>query len=265
MRKAALASVVAFGHRHGGRSAQIVALWLALVLAATACAQSASPAQGTTAASASPSTGLQPAPASAVQVVGREVLSRPPELPLRMNVGHLMQPPGARATHTHENAFIYLVSGVTRLEINGTPTDLTPGQAAFIPASVLHTHANPGTTPNDWYFLSFTPAAAPLPPPPIKIEYKTPDVATMPSGATLLVLRRLDLPPQTSFSVPGHALQLSYQLTGDVLLHQADGSTRPSKAGDGDFFVGPTPNVTRIDNLGTTSATILVMTLDLPG
>jgi uncharacterized cupin superfamily protein len=55
-----------------------------------------------------------------------------------------------------------LVDGQQRLTIEGGPAiDIRPGEAVFQP-SVTHVHANPGSTPNDWYFVAVWPAEARL-------------------------------------------------------------------------------------------------------
>src|SRR5438445_1409214 len=133
------------------------------LLIATACGGSAAPAAssgpptaaGTTAAS--PSAGTKPTDSfggSSVKLADGS-LSALPTLPLYINVLDVPQQPNAPLQHAHIAGFVYALNGVHRLAIQGGDTkDLSPGAAAFTPQDAVHTHSNPGTTANEWYFVA---------------------------------------------------------------------------------------------------------------
>jgi len=77
-----------------------------------------------------------------------------PTSPLFINVLDVPQPPASPIQHAHIAGFVYAANGVHQLTIQGSAaTDVKPGAAAFVPGNVAHTHANPGTTANEWYFM----------------------------------------------------------------------------------------------------------------
>jgi len=78
-----------------------------------------------------------------------------PALPLYVNVLDVPQQPAASTQHAHIAGFVFVASGIHRLVIqNGETKDSQPGQAVFVGQDVVHTHANPGTAPNEWYFIA---------------------------------------------------------------------------------------------------------------
>jgi quercetin dioxygenase-like cupin family protein len=135
------------------RSALVFALAAAFV--ASGC--------GGAAPAASPSPTLKPA--DAVGFVSTKLADGPlaalPTLPLYVNVLDVPQQPASPLQHAHLAGFVYAVSGVHRLEIQGGETkDLKSGEAAFVPQDVIHTHSNPGTTPSEWYFMALRNTSA---------------------------------------------------------------------------------------------------------
>ena len=55
--------------------------------------------------------------------------------------------PGEKVTehyHPYSEEFMYMVRGVLVVELDGTPHELKPGQALFIPKETRHRLLNPG-------------------------------------------------------------------------------------------------------------------------
>jgi len=131
-----------------------------VVMVASACGGTAAPSPSS-ALAASPT----PKPQDPVGFVSTKLGDGPlealPTLPLFINVLDVPQPPASPIQHAHIAGFVYAVSGVHQLTIQGAAAqDLKPGEAGFVPGNVLHTHANPGTTPSEWYFLGLRNTAA---------------------------------------------------------------------------------------------------------
>ena len=84
-----------------------------------------------------------------------------PQLPtgqLFVTLVHVPQQPNAPITHAHIAGFVYTLSGTSQLEIQGGETsDIKAGEAGFVGVGVVHTHANPGPSANDWYFIGLRP------------------------------------------------------------------------------------------------------------
>ena len=85
-----------------------------------------------------------------------------PELPstgqLFVTVLHVPQQPNAPITHAHIAGFVYTLSGTSQLAIQGGETsDIKAGEAGFVEVGIVHTHANPGPSANDWYFIGLRP------------------------------------------------------------------------------------------------------------
>ena len=136
------------------RRAMAFAFGLAVV--ASACGGTAAPSP-----SASPAAGASgtPKPQDAVGFVSTKLGDGPldalPAVPVFINVLDVPQPPASPIQHAHIAGFVYTVSGAHQLSVEGSAAkELKAGEAAFVPGNVLHTHANPGTTPSEWYFLA---------------------------------------------------------------------------------------------------------------
>jgi quercetin dioxygenase-like cupin family protein len=126
-----------------------IAFAFVLGILISACGTAATPAS-------SPS--ASPKPQDAVGFVSTKLSEGPldalPTLPLFINVLDVPQPPASPITHAHIAGFVYGVTGIHQLTITGSAAkDVKPGEAAFVPTNVGHTHANPGTTPSQWYFM----------------------------------------------------------------------------------------------------------------
>lgn len=126
---------------------------------AASTAKSASPTVAAVAsASASATASAAAKPQDAVGFVSAKLADGPldalPTLPLFINVLDVPQPPASPIQHAHIAGFVYAVNGVHQLTIQESPAkDIKPGEAAFVPGNTAHTHANPGSTPSQWYFM----------------------------------------------------------------------------------------------------------------
>jgi quercetin dioxygenase-like cupin family protein len=137
---------------------------LAVMLTGAACGGSAapspSPSRGSPSPAAqSPSAAATPRAADAVGFASTKLADGPlpviPALPLYINVLDVPQQPAASLQHAHLAGFVYSVAGVHRLVVQGgETTDSQPGQGVFVAQDVVHTHANPGTAPTQWYFFA---------------------------------------------------------------------------------------------------------------
>ncbi len=140
----------------------------AVLLTTAACGGSAARSPSPAAPSPSPaapspspaaSVAATPKAADAVGQVSVKLADGPlpvlPPLPLYVNVLDVPQPPAASTQHAHLAGFVYAVAGVHRYVLQGgATTDSQPGQAVFVAQDAVHTHSNPGTTPNQWYFIA---------------------------------------------------------------------------------------------------------------
>jgi quercetin dioxygenase-like cupin family protein len=107
-----------------------------------------------------------------------------PTLPLYVNVLDVPQQPASPLQHAHLAGFVYAVNGVHRLEIQGGATkDVNSGEGAFVPADVVHTHSNPGTTPSKWYFIALRNTNARTAAPTFPGQTTLYESADLPAGA----------------------------------------------------------------------------------
>jgi quercetin dioxygenase-like cupin family protein len=106
-----------------------------------------------------------------------------PTGPLHIEVVSLQQEPGRTVEHAHVGGFVFALSGVHRLTVPGVATrDLSPGEAAFVPQDAVHTHANPGTSPDQWYYVAIRNTAEGSTSPGPNVVYESPDLPTFPAG-----------------------------------------------------------------------------------
>src|SRR3989442_13675255 len=153
----------------GLRMFRISTAWvcaLAALVIGAACGGTAAPSpspatRSPSPAAASPSVSASATPkaADAVGFVSTKLADGPlpvlPAIPLYINVLDVPQPPAASTQHAHLAGFVYAVAGVHRYALQGgATTDSQPGQAVFVAQDAVHTHSNPGTTPNQWYFIA---------------------------------------------------------------------------------------------------------------
>jgi quercetin dioxygenase-like cupin family protein len=156
------------------------------------------------------------------------------------------QAAGAPITHAHIAGFVYTYVGAHRLAIEGGETkDLKVGEAAFVPANVAHTHSNPGTSANGWYFVSIRPNTARTASPTFpgqKEAFATPDLAALPAGAYTLGLRHVTVQPNGRTAAHKHGgMETILVLEGAVELRVQGAPAKTLQKGDGMSMEADTP------------------------
>jgi quercetin dioxygenase-like cupin family protein len=110
-----------------------------------------------------------------------------PPAPQFMDAVQVPQPGGNTITHAHVAGFVYVTDCTQILAFqNGPRLILKTGNAAFIGTNVPHSHINPGTTTNQWLFLSLRPTTERNEPPLFpnqKTLFASPDIRTLSAGA----------------------------------------------------------------------------------
>ena len=200
----------------------------------------ATPASPTVAVAASPT----PKPQDAVGFVSAKLADGPldtlPTSPLFINVLDVPQPPASPIQHAHIAGFVYAVTGVHQLTLQDSPPkDVKPGEAAFVPGNVAHTHANPGTTPNEWYFMGLrntgARTGAPLFPGQVTV-YETPDlpVNAFPPGKYVEQLNVVTLEKGGRTAAHKHAgVEVIVVLDGTISLRVAGQAPQTLTKGKG--------------------------------
>jgi quercetin dioxygenase-like cupin family protein len=163
-------------------------------------------------------------------------------------------------THAHIAGFVYTYEGTHRLAIQGGETkDLKASEAAFVPADVGHTHSNPGTSVNRWYFISIRPNTARTAPatfPGQKEAFATADLPAFPAGAYALALRFVTIQPNGRTSARKHGgLMTLLVLDGSVEIRSQGTSAKTLQKGEGTSIQADTP--TQIWNKSPTPAKYL--------
>lgn len=157
---------------------------------------------------------------------------------LYANVIDLPQDGGGAITHAHVAGFVYAIAGIHSMPVDGGATvTLNPGEAGFIGAGVKHSHVNPGTATNDWYFISIRPTAARTAPnivPGQKVLFATDDLAAFPAGAYAQQLDRVAIAAGGRGAPRMHGgIELDYVLSGSLSVHGEVGKTVSVSAGQG--------------------------------
>jgi quercetin dioxygenase-like cupin family protein len=157
------------------------------------------------------------------------------------------QPAGGKVPSSqHVPGFVVMLDGVQELQVEGqAPIELHPGQAAFV-RSTYHTHLNPGTERNRWYFAAIWPTSfrsVPLIDRTAHIAYETSDLPAqaLPPNASTQVLRLVTLEP--GGRTRAHAfggLAVLYVLEGEVSEH-GRGTNQTLAAGSGTYVTPGSP------------------------
>jgi quercetin dioxygenase-like cupin family protein len=166
------------------------------------------------------------------------------------------QAAGNSLTHEHVAGFVYVVDGTHIMAIKGGQTQtLNAGEAGFVGAHVIHTHTNPGSTTNHWYFISIRPNTARTAPPTFpnqKVLYATPDLPTLTSGSYCQTLRLAVAQPGGRSAAHMHSgLEVVFVLTGSFQLHTAGHPPVTVSQGQGAYILPNTP--LQLINLGGVS------------
>lgn len=192
-------------------------LWtVALILLVCAC--------GTTSQSTPVPTNSAKAQGSSEQTLATGHLTALPKCTLYINLTDVPQAAGNKITHKHVAGFVYVVVGTQTLTfVGGDTLTLKAGEAGFTGAGIVHSHINPDSIANEWYFLGVRPTTArTLPPfaPGVKTLYATSDLPSLPSGAYDETLRLITLQP--SGRGPAHkdsGVEMLFVLAGSLSVH----------------------------------------------
>ena len=201
-----------------------------LALVSAACGRSSkSTAPPPTTETSGPTTTVND-PAMAQGLTARELAKGQLDtLPAEILYGAVLeipQAPGVSNTisHKHPAGFVYMVAGSQDLAIQGsTTTYLNPGDAAFLPPDVVHSHINPGNAANDWYSISLRPTSARTAPPTFpgqKVVFATPDLAPLGPGPYGETLRLAEIQPGGRIDAHKHSgPETAFVLDGQVSVH----------------------------------------------
>ncbi|GAC1512184.1 MAG: hypothetical protein NVS2B12_29270 [Ktedonobacteraceae bacterium] len=165
---------------------------------------------------------------------------------LYASIVEVPQPGGTTISHAHAAGFVYAVDGTHSLAFKGGPTvTLTPGQASFVEADTVHSHINPGSSTNRWYFISIRPNTARNAPPLFpnqRVIYATPDLPPSPSGTyceSLILSTHQPNGGRTAAHIHS-GLEVNLVLDGTIKTVLA-GQTLLLKAGQGMYHLANTP------------------------
>jgi quercetin dioxygenase-like cupin family protein len=201
----------------------------AVMTVAAACGGSAAPAPPTPAPSAPPTV--------TSSILASGPLASIPAGALFVNYLDLPQAAGGVIKHAHLPGFVYAVSGTAEMDADGAaPAMIQPGSAAFIGAGVMHSHINPATSGNDWWFVALRPATS-RPLATIvagqKELYTTPDLTTIATGSYTETLTDSRLAAKGIDRQSGQAIRVLYVVEGDVTVSGDAGMVSTASAGQG--------------------------------
>jgi quercetin dioxygenase-like cupin family protein len=224
----------------------------------------------TPSASTSPTTAASTAKAEGATTdsLGDGKIAALPAGVLYVNYLDVPQAAGAPITHAHIAGFVYTHLGAHRLAIEaGETKDLKAGEAAFVPANVGHTHSNPGTSANGWYFIGIRPNTGRTAPPTFpgqKETFATPDLAALPAGAYSLGLRFVTIQPNGRTAAHKHGgMETILVLDGSVEVRVQGRTMKTLQKGEGASIEADTP--LQISNKGTVPAKFLAFFVTADG
>jgi redox-sensitive bicupin YhaK (pirin superfamily) len=222
----------------------------------SACGGAAAPApQATSNPTASP------APVAASILASGRIESIPAG-PLFVNYMDLPQAAGGSIKHAHIAGFIYSVQGTHEMDVDGAgPLMIPAGKAAFIGATVMHVHANPGATANDWLFIGLRPASSrPLGiiVPGQKELYTTADLTQITPGAYTETLIDSRLTANGVDKQTGSSLRVLYLVDGTLTVSGDAAMTGTVSAGQGTYAL---PGSNLVLTAGTAGAHYLTFML----
>ena len=238
------------------RSRRIGPILAPVLILAAACGGSAATAPSPPAATSSP------APSVSATLLASGPLESIPPGALFVDYLDLPQTAGGVIKHAHLPGFVYGVSGTAEMDLDGfAPSLIQPGSAAFIGAGVMHSHVNPGTAGNDWWFVALRPAAS-RPLPTIvagqKELYTTPDLTAIAPGAYTETLTDSRLPANGIDRQAGPSIRVLYVLEGQVAISGDAAMTGSASAGQGLYSL---PGASLVLTAGPSGARYLTFTM----
>jgi hypothetical protein len=228
---------------------------VALVLTAV-CGGAASPAP-----QATPIATATPAPVTATVLASGRIESIPAGS-LFVNYMDLPQAAGGSIKHAHIAGFVYSVQGTHEMDVEGAgPLMIPSGKAAFIGATVMHVHANPGATANDWLFIGLRPTSSrPLGVivPGQKELYTTADLTQITPGSYTETLSDSRLTANGIDRQTGPSLRVLFLIDGTLTVSGDAAMTGTLSAGQGAYSL---PGANLVLTAGTAGAHYLTFTL----
>jgi quercetin dioxygenase-like cupin family protein len=230
---------------------------LATVLAvAAACGGATSPAPS----SAPVVVTAPPSVTSTVLASGR--LESIPAGALFVNYMDLPQAAGGVIKHQHIAGFVYTVQGTHQMDVDGASSVMIqPGKAAFIGATVMHGHVNPGAAANDWWFIGLRPAAS-RPLATIvtgqKELYTTGDLTQIAAGSYTETLADSRLPATGIDRQAGSSLRVLFVIDGSLTVSGDAAMAGTVSAGQGAYSL---PGANLVLTAGPAGGHYLMFTL----
>ncbi len=232
---------------------------VAALVFATACGGGAAPATQATPIATPNAT---PAPALATtNVLASGRLESIPTGALFVNFMDLPQAAAGSIKHQHIAGFVYAVQGTHEMDVDGVaPLLIQPGTAAFIGATIMHSHINPGTSANDWWFIGLRPAASrPLTILPGQKElYTTGDLTQITPGAYTETLSDSRLTGNGVDRLGGTSLRVLLVIEGALTVSGDAGMTGTISVGQGAYSL---PGANLVLTAGTAGARYLTFIL----
>jgi len=236
---------------------RMASILVAVLAVAAACGGS-----GSQAPSSAPAlvTAAPPSVTSSVLASGR--LDSIPAGALFINYMDLPQAAGGVIKHQHIAGFVYTVLGTHQMDVDGAASVMIqPGKAAFIGATVMHGHVNPGTAANDWWFIGLRPAASrPLATivPGQKELYTTADLTQIAAGPYTETLTDSRLPATGIDRQSGSSLRVLFVIDGSLTVSGDAAMTGTVSAGQGAYSL---PGANLVLTAGPAGGHYLMFTL----
>lgn len=240
---------------------RMVPIVVAVLAVAAACGGSASPAPSSAPAIV---TAAPPSVTPSILASGR--LDSIPAGALFVNYVDLPQAAGGSIKHQHIAGFVYTVQGTHQMDVDGAASVMIqPGKAAFIGATVMHGHVNPGTAANDWWFIGLRPAGSrPLATivPGQKELYTTGDLTQIAPGSYTEALSDNRLASNGVDRQAGPSLRVLFVIDGSLTVSGDAGMTGTVSAGQGAYSL---PGANLVLTAGPAGAHYLMFTLTPAG
>lgn len=236
---------------------RIVPIVVTVLAVAAACGGSASPAP-----SSAPAVVTAAPPSVTASVLASGRLESIPAGALFVNYMDLPQAAGGSIKHQHIAGFVYTVQGSHQMDIDGGPSlMIQPGKAAFIGATVMHSHINPGTAANDWWFIGLRPATSrPLATivPGQKELYTTADLTQIAPGSYTETLTDSRLAANGVDPEAGSSLRVLFVLEGGLTVSGDAAMAGTVSAGQGTYSL---PGANLVLTAGPAGGHYLMFTL----